>query len=117
MLAEENREGGGHNWEKYFIGLFHVSEHLGHSKAIKKSRKKTEIVWLGGTSPPQFGKRPNYFRFFLMKASLRELVGDTEGDVDMERITHITVDIQERWRRGAQQAEFYFFRKYLLSFI
>ena len=21
---------GGHNWEKYFIGLFHVSEHLGH---------------------------------------------------------------------------------------
>ena len=24
------RGGGGHNWEKYFIGLFHVSEHLGH---------------------------------------------------------------------------------------
>ena len=41
-----------HNWEKYFISLFHVSEHLGHSKAIKKSRKKTEIVWSGGTSPP-----------------------------------------------------------------
>ena len=53
MLAEENREGGvGHNWEKYFIGLFHVSEHLGHFKAIKKNRKKTEIVWSGGTSHP-----------------------------------------------------------------
>ena len=37
-----------------------------------------------------------------------ELVGDTEEDVGMERITHITVDIQER--RGVQQAEFHFFR-------
>jgi hypothetical protein len=24
----------GHNWEKYFIALFHVSEHLDHFKAI-----------------------------------------------------------------------------------
>ena len=31
---------GGHNWEKYFIGLFHVSEHLGHFKAIKKKSEK-----------------------------------------------------------------------------
>ena len=31
MLDEENIEGaGGHNWEKHFIGLFHVSEHLGN---------------------------------------------------------------------------------------
>ena len=27
---------GGHNWEKYFIGLFHVSEHVDHFKAIKQ---------------------------------------------------------------------------------
>jgi hypothetical protein len=56
MLAEENREGVGHNWGKYFIGLFHVSEHLGHFKAIKrkvgKKWKKMEIVCLGGTTPP-----------------------------------------------------------------
>jgi hypothetical protein len=25
----------GHNWEIYFIGLFHVSEHVDHFKAIK----------------------------------------------------------------------------------
>ena len=24
----------GHNWEKYFIGLFHVSEHVDHFEAI-----------------------------------------------------------------------------------
>ena len=40
MVAEENREGGvGHNWEKYFIVLFHVSEHLGHFKEIELSEK------------------------------------------------------------------------------
>ena len=61
----------GHNWEKYFIGLFHVSEHLGHSKAIKKSRKKTEIVWSGGTSPPpSLVKDQTISVFFLVKASL-----------------------------------------------
>ena len=42
----------GHNWEKYFIGLFHVSEHLGHFKAIQKKSGKKEIVWLEGISPP-----------------------------------------------------------------
>ena len=40
---------------------------------------------------------------------VREVVGDTEEDVGMERITHITVDIQERRRRGVQQAEEDFF--------
>ena len=46
MLAKEDRErgGGGKNWEKYFIGLFHVSEHLGHFKAIKNSWKN--IIFL-----------------------------------------------------------------------
>ena len=40
----------GHNWEKYFIALFHVSEHVDHFKAIKKiHEKKQEIVWLWGT--------------------------------------------------------------------
>ena len=41
------------------------------------SRKKTEIYQtflasLKGGGYPQFGKRPNYFRFFLLKASLNE---------------------------------------------
>ena len=51
MLVEDNIEGGGgHNWEKYFIGLFHVSEHVDHFKAIKYFReKKREIVWSGGS--------------------------------------------------------------------
>ncbi len=31
----------GHNWEKYFIALFHVSEHVDHFKAKKNSREKT----------------------------------------------------------------------------
>ena len=58
--------------EKKFIDFFHVSEHVDHFKAIKvfSLRKKTEMVWLGGTPPLGFGKRPNYFRFFLVKASL-----------------------------------------------
>jgi hypothetical protein len=30
----EWRGGVGYNWKKYCIGLFHVSEHLGHFKAI-----------------------------------------------------------------------------------
>ena len=64
MLAEENREGGGHNWEKYFIGLFHVSEHLGHSKAIKKSRKKTEIFGRGVPPPPSLLKDQTISGFF-----------------------------------------------------
>ena len=54
-----------HNWEKYFIGLLHVSEHVDHFKAIKYfCEKKQEIVWSGGT-PPLFGKIPNYFLFFF----------------------------------------------------
>ena len=57
MLVEDN---------KYFIGLFHVSEHVDHFKAIKYFRaKKREIVWSGGTPPPLFGKIPNYFPFFF----------------------------------------------------
>ena len=52
MLAEENREGVGHNWEKYFIGLFHVSEHLGHFKAIKKKPEKNGNCLVGGYPPP-----------------------------------------------------------------
>ena len=63
--------------EKNFIDFFHVSEHVDHFKAIKvfSLRKKPEMVWLGGTpTPPGFGKKPNYFRFFLVKASLNGLV-------------------------------------------
>ena len=46
MLADEIIEGvGGHNWEKYFIGLFHISEHVNLFKAIKYfHEKKREIV-------------------------------------------------------------------------
>ena len=61
--------------EKNFIDFFHVSEHVDHFKAIKvfSLRKKPEMVWLGGTPhPPGFGKTPNFFRFFLVKASLNQ---------------------------------------------
>ena len=36
----EQRGWVGHNWEKYFIGLFHVSEHLGHFKSIQNFMRK-----------------------------------------------------------------------------
>ena len=56
----------GHNWEKYFIGLFHVSEHVDHFKAIKYfCEKKREIVWSGGTPPtPCLVKYQTITRFF-----------------------------------------------------
>ena len=68
MLAEENREGGvGHNWEKYFIGLFHVSEHLGHSKAIKKKSEKNGNCLVGGyLPPPSLVKDQTISVFFLV---------------------------------------------------
>ena len=60
MLANEIIEGvGGHNWEKYFIGLFHVLEHVDHFKAIKYfCDKKQEIVW-------SLGKMQNFSLFFI----------------------------------------------------
>ena len=30
VIKGGHRGSWGHNWEKYFIGLFHVSQHLGH---------------------------------------------------------------------------------------
>ena len=38
------------------------------------SVKKPEIVWFGGTPPPLFGKKTNYFRFFHLTASLRQSI-------------------------------------------
>ena len=54
----------GHNWEKYCIGLFHVSEHLGHFKAITNFKRKMEniLVW-GYPPPPMFGKKQTISRF------------------------------------------------------
>ena len=59
----------------YKFFLLHVSEHVDHFKAIKvfSLRKKPEMVWLGVPPPPRFGKTPNFFRFFLVKASLTNL--------------------------------------------
>ena len=51
-----------------------VSYPKDHFKAIKKNGKKTEMyqtLLKGGGRYPPFGKKPNYFRFFLVKASLR----------------------------------------------
>jgi hypothetical protein len=58
----------GHNWGKYFIGLFHVSEHLGHFKAIFFNGK-TEIVG-GYLPPPSLVKDQTISVFSLAKASL-----------------------------------------------
>ena len=56
----------GDNWGKYFIALFHVSEHVDHFKAIKYFReKKREIVWSGGTPPPCLVKYQTISRFFF----------------------------------------------------
>ena len=55
---------------KIILFFFHVSDHIDHFKEIQKSQQqKTEIVLFWST-PPQFGKIPNYFRFFHLKASL-----------------------------------------------
>ena len=55
----EQRGGMGHNWGKYFIGLFPVSEHLGHFKAIQV--------------PPLFGKKNKIFPVFFLIAYLRHV--------------------------------------------
>ena len=57
--------------EKNVLFFFHVSEHIDHFKAIKKFCEKTgnSLVW-GYLPPPLFGKKPNYFRFFHLTASL-----------------------------------------------
>ena len=41
--------------------------------------KKPEIVWFGGTSPPLFGKKTNYFRFFHLTASPNTFFGIRSG--------------------------------------
>ena len=63
------------------LDFFHISEHVDHFNAIQvfSLRKKPEItgkVWSGDTPPPLFGKTPNFFRFFLVKASLNQGVGN-----------------------------------------
>ena len=64
---------GGHNWEKYFIGLFYISEHLGHFKAIQKSYKKKleiEFGWKVVPPSPCLVKYQTVSRFVFLKASL-----------------------------------------------
>ena len=67
MLVKENLEGGrGQNWEIYFTGLFHVTEHVDHFKAIKYfCDKKQEIVWSLGTPPPPLVKCQTFSCFFI----------------------------------------------------
>ena len=40
------RGGGALNWEQYFIGLFHVSEHIDRLKAMKYSREEKKFEML-----------------------------------------------------------------------
>ena len=61
-------EGGGVIIGKNVIDFFHVSEHVDHFKAIIvfSLRKKTEIVWSGGTPlPPCLVKHQTFSGFFL----------------------------------------------------
>ena len=50
MLARDLGGRVGHNWEKYFVSLFHVSEHLDHFKAkqyfCEKKRKLFPVFFL-----------------------------------------------------------------------
>ena len=52
VSLREQRGGVGLNWEKYCVGLFNVSEHVDHFKAMKYfCEKKREIVRSGSTAP------------------------------------------------------------------
>ena len=71
MLANDDIEWvGGQNWEKLFYWFISCFGAFRSFLSNKKKSEKPEIVRSGGTSPPLFGKRPNYFRFFLVKTSL-----------------------------------------------
>ena len=43
VIRVDKRGGGGHNWGKYFIGLFNVSEHEDHFKT-RKNRKLDYVM-------------------------------------------------------------------------
>ena len=62
------------------VGYFHVSEHMDPFKAIKKfcDKNRNSLVW--GYLPPLFGKKPNYFRFFHLMASLTKNAVQLTGD-------------------------------------
>ena len=60
------REGGGHNSKK-IIYFFNVSEQKEQKSFLQE---KNRNILVGGYPHPLIGKRPIYFRFFLMKASL-----------------------------------------------
>ena len=50
--------------ENIFIHFLHVS--------LLFVQEKNGNILVGGYSPPSIGKRPIYFQFFLLKASLME---------------------------------------------
>ena len=51
--------------------FFHPLKLLGHFQATYECKLIfTKLHLVGGYPPPWFGKRPNYFCFFLVKASL-----------------------------------------------
>ena len=69
FLVQGKRGAGCPNWGKYFIGLFHVSEHADHFKAIQIFHEKKTGNSLVG-APPCLVKK-NYFPLLFCKASLR----------------------------------------------
>ena len=55
-----------------FINFFHVSKHIDHLSTMDVlSQENPRNILVPPTNiPPSIGKRPIYFRFFLLKASL-----------------------------------------------
>ena len=72
LLKGREGEGGIMIVEKKRPIFFHFSEHVDHFKAMKFFPLEKEInSFVGGYPPHPFcGKRPYFFRFFLMKAFL-----------------------------------------------
>ena len=66
--------GGGHNWEKKFCSLFTCFGAFTSFLSYKcfSSRKNRKYIGRGVPPPPSIGKRPIYFRVFLLKASLNQ---------------------------------------------
>ena len=68
---------GGHNWQKYFICLFHVSEHVDHFKARSFYLFFNWKIIPPRTNPPTpIGKFQLDFIFLFLKPSLNGLPFD-----------------------------------------
>ena len=62
--------GGDHNLKKDYLFITCFSAYRSFLSNEIFLQEKNGNILVGGYPPPLIGKRPIYFRFFLMKASL-----------------------------------------------